>query len=75
MQKQYAVVCKTKGKTAEEVLSGKRCKTVFTFGFGADIAPKIEFPCPPLGGLECPRCHQKHSYGSDDVLEVVLLPC
>ena len=67
MTKYYGVICKTRDESLP-------CKTVFSFDTVTGLlADQIEFPCPPLGGLECPTCHQTHPYSSDDVLELVLL--
>ena len=67
----YGVRCKT--TRTNPLAGGGPCKTVFIFDITTDTSSnQIEFPCPPLGGLECPICRQTHLYSSDDVLEIAL---
>jgi len=72
--KRFGVRCKT--VKAADVLAGGGCKTVFEFqSVECDgVMERMEYPCPPLGGLECPTCGLKHQYGSDDVVVIGLLP-
>ena len=63
MTEHYGLVCKNPS-----------CKTVFVFDIAEDVgANQIEFPCPPLAPIPCPRCQQAHQYVSDEVLRVALL--